>query len=139
MKNIIKRSLVLLFTLALLFSANAQLSGCSDLSLRQRATQTSETGQNETEYSLINIPISRNGVELHLDCMTVKDSSPQKNILLTHGVGWILPVSVSREPSATAFYPIPITRRRIFTPLCRRLWRKAVRTRLICWAGAGER
>ena len=86
MKNILKRSLVLLFTLALLFSANAQLSGCSDLSLRQRATQTSETGQNETEYSLINIPISRNGVELHLDCMTVKDSSPQKNILLTHGV-----------------------------------------------------
>ncbi|MBQ1617386.1 MAG: hypothetical protein II086_09025, partial [Ruminococcus sp.] len=86
MKNILKRSLVLLFTLALLFSATGQLSGCSDLSLRQRATQTSETGQNETEYSLINIPISRNGVELHLDCMTVKDSSPQKNILLTHGV-----------------------------------------------------
>lgn len=86
MKNIFKSTLVLLLSAALLFSAATQLSGCSDLSLRQPTAQASETGLNETDFSLTTIPLSRNGIELHLDRMTVKDSSPKRNILLTHGV-----------------------------------------------------
>ena len=79
-----------MFTLVLLFSAATQLSGCSDSCLNQSAAQTSETGQNETDYSLTTIPLNRNGIELHLDRMTLKDSSPQKNILLTHGVTYAM-------------------------------------------------
>lgn len=86
MNIIFKRTLALLFTLTLLFSAVTHLSGCSDSPLHQPTALTSETGQNETEYLLTNVPLSRNGIELHLDRMTLKDASPQKNILLTHGV-----------------------------------------------------
>lgn len=31
-------------------------------------------------------PLERNGIALHLDCMTAKDETPSKNILLVHGV-----------------------------------------------------
>ena len=86
MKNILKRILVLLFTLTLLLLVATYLSSCSDLSLGQSTAHVSENGQNETEYLLTNIPLSRNGIELHLDRMTLKDTSPQRNILLTHGV-----------------------------------------------------
>lgn len=31
-------------------------------------------------------PLERNGIALHLDCMTTEDKTPKKNILLIHGV-----------------------------------------------------
>lgn len=40
----------------------------------------------EINYTKTTYPISRNGVELHLDRTTADGATPEKNILLTHGV-----------------------------------------------------
>ena len=37
-------------------------------------------------YTYTEIPLERNGISLHLDCMTVKGENPGKNILLVHGL-----------------------------------------------------
>lgn len=44
-----------------------------------------ETAQAVT-YSCQEYPLVRNGLDLHLDCMEVEGSSPEKSILLIHGV-----------------------------------------------------
>lgn len=47
------------------------------------------SGQNsnlEIIYDYAEYPMERNGVELHLDCMSVNGKEPQKDILLIHGV-----------------------------------------------------
>jgi len=38
------------------------------------------------DYAYTEIPLERNGIGLHLDCMTVKGENREKNILLIHGV-----------------------------------------------------
>ncbi len=43
--------------------------------------QTQEKSFTYSEY-----PLERNGIALHLDCMTVKGETPSENILLVHGV-----------------------------------------------------
>ena len=43
-------------------------------------------GKNEIIYDYTEYPLERNGVKLHLDCMSVKGKEPQKDILLIHGV-----------------------------------------------------
>lgn len=37
-------------------------------------------------YIAETIPLSRNGISLHLDCTTLKDTTPERQILLIHGV-----------------------------------------------------
>ena len=37
-------------------------------------------------YSYTEYPLARNGIDLHLDCMQVEGTQPDKNILLIHGV-----------------------------------------------------
>ncbi|MBR5572533.1 MAG: alpha/beta fold hydrolase [Oscillospiraceae bacterium] len=37
-------------------------------------------------YIYREIPLRHNGIELHLDCLTLADGAPQKQILLIHGV-----------------------------------------------------
>lgn len=91
MNTISKRTICLLLSGALFLSAIAAFSGCTDnnTALQQSSAvsaTSSETVNAETQYSYMEYPLSRNGIDLHLDCTKVKDSSPSKNILLTHGV-----------------------------------------------------
>lgn len=91
MNTISKRTICLLLSGALFLSAIAAFSGCTDnnTALQQSSAvsaTSSETVNAETQYSYMEYPLSRNEIDLHLDCTKVKDSSPSKNILLTHGV-----------------------------------------------------
>jgi hypothetical protein len=43
-------------------------------------------GQEDLDYSYEEYPLERNGIALHLDCMKLEDTKPEKNILLIHGV-----------------------------------------------------
>lgn len=91
MSIISKRTICLFLSCALFLSALTAFSGCSDnnTALQQSsavsATST-ETANTEIQYSYNEYPLSRNSTPLHLDCIKLKDSSPSKNILLTHGV-----------------------------------------------------
>ncbi|MCR5747359.1 MAG: alpha/beta hydrolase [Lachnospiraceae bacterium] len=40
----------------------------------------------ETEFYYSEIPLERNGIDLHLDCIFAEGEKPQKDILLIHGV-----------------------------------------------------
>ena len=99
MNTMSKRTISLLLSGTLLLSALAAFSGCTDNNTSQSSvvsvtssetlnteTTSSEAVSTETQYSYTEYPLSRNGIDLHLDCIKVKDSSPSKNILLTHGV-----------------------------------------------------
>ena len=37
-------------------------------------------------YTYKEFPLTRNGIALHLDCLTMAGAVPQKHILLVHGV-----------------------------------------------------
>ena len=39
-----------------------------------------------TQYSTHEYPLERNGIMLHLDCVTEDGTEPENNILLIHGV-----------------------------------------------------
>ncbi|MBR0367385.1 MAG: alpha/beta fold hydrolase [Clostridia bacterium] len=45
-----------------------------------------EPAEDEPLYDYTVLPLERNGVALHLDCVTLRGSAPRRNILLTHGV-----------------------------------------------------
>ncbi|MBR1735700.1 MAG: alpha/beta hydrolase, partial [Firmicutes bacterium] len=49
-------------------------------------TEINNEIKDETVYDRVLVPLERNGVELHLECIKVKDTDPEKNILLNHGV-----------------------------------------------------
>ena len=66
---------VLLLVLCMLFT------GCASA-----APKSGASAAGGTEYVLDVVPLSRNGVELHLDRMRVRGTEPEKNILLMHGV-----------------------------------------------------
>ena len=38
------------------------------------------------EYTYEEFPLERNGIALHLDCVTVEGAAPDRNILLVHGL-----------------------------------------------------
>ena len=83
-----RKSIGLLLSFALVFSA-AAFCGCSNnAEISQFVTTASDIDlvQDATEYSSSVVPLSRNGVELHLERLTVKNTSPERNILLAHGV-----------------------------------------------------
>ena len=50
-----------------------------------QAEQPAKENRN-AEYTCEVVPLERNGVSLHLDCMKCEDAQPGKNILLIHGV-----------------------------------------------------
>lgn len=62
------------------------LCGCSNDAASSQSVEVTEATVSETEYSYFTVPLNRNGIELHLDCTTVKDTKPERNILLLHGV-----------------------------------------------------
>ena len=51
----------------------------------EQKKQNSATGQS-VSYSYTEYPLERNGIDLHLDCMTAAGTNPDRNILLIHGV-----------------------------------------------------
>ena len=66
--------------LCILFSF-CVIAGC-DKNPNNSGTATADA----VDYTYKEIPLERNGIRLHLDCMTVKGEAPEKNILLIHGV-----------------------------------------------------
>ena len=68
------------------------LAACGESSDTKATENYSETtaktvsAEKEAEYTYEEYPLSRNDIDLHLDCVTVKGAEPEKNILLTHGV-----------------------------------------------------
>ena len=47
-----------------------------------------EPAPDAPEYDYTVLPLERNGVALHLDCVSLRGGAPQRNILLTHGGGF---------------------------------------------------
>lgn len=66
--------------ICILFSFSI-LAGCS---AEKGAGQATEADTKDYVYT--ETPLERNGIQLHLDCMTVKGGTREKNILLVHGV-----------------------------------------------------
>ncbi len=69
-RSLIRNGLVCAVLAALL------LLGCAPAFAEDRAA----------EYSCEVFPLERNGLSLHLDCMKLQDTEPEKHILLIHGV-----------------------------------------------------
>lgn len=59
------------------------LAGCKNDNNNQVVTDATAV---KAEYTYTEYPLERNGIRLHLDCMTEEGASPEKNILLIHGV-----------------------------------------------------
>ena len=77
-----KRICSLLILLILLVCMNT-LSGCASDN-----TSGDESGTEQetvTEYSYQEYPLMRNNIDLHLDCVSVEKTQPEKSILLVHG------------------------------------------------------
>ena len=77
-----KRICSLLILLILLVCMNT-LSGCASDN-----TSGDESGTKQetvTEYSYQEYPLMRNNIDLHLDCVSVEKTQPEKSILLVHG------------------------------------------------------
>ena len=87
MKPITKAIAVILALLMIVSLAACE--GSCDTKATENHTQTAAdtvSDEEETEYTYEEYTLNRNNIDLHLDCVTVKDSAPEKNILLTHGV-----------------------------------------------------
>ncbi len=66
----------------------AILTGCGH-SVKQAQKIKNTNSKHEyacTEYTYSEYTVKRNGLKLHLDCMTTKGAHPKKDILLIHGV-----------------------------------------------------
>ena len=68
--------------LSIALAAAFVIIGCGNVNV----TINSPNEQSVIEYSDDVCPLERNGIELYLSGMSVKDTRPQKNILLVHGV-----------------------------------------------------
>ncbi len=85
MKQLLKKTIGIILSAALLTGMVFSLSGCNDQSDNPQPSQT-VTAEAEKSYTVIDFPLTRNGIALHLDRTTADGTEPQKNILLTHGV-----------------------------------------------------
>lgn len=72
---------VLMYRIICLMICAALLSGC-DVNIKLSGQQT----QSASEYCDEVYPLERNGIDLHLDRVSMKEADPEKNILLIHGV-----------------------------------------------------
>lgn len=93
MKQLLKHTLVIIAAIVLTAIITLIVSGCSKSSDNIKSTgtdtpQATETVAQETEsaYTVTEYPLTRNNIDLHLDCTTPDGAEPEKNILLTHGV-----------------------------------------------------
>ncbi len=78
-KNIGKISIFIV----MLFLCITAVAGCGITNKNSAGTKTPEAA---VEYSYKEVPLERNGIALHLDCMTSESTKANKNILLIHGV-----------------------------------------------------
>ena len=74
-RTILRYRIICLIICALL------LTGC-DVNIKMSAPEA----RSSVEYSDELFPLERNGIELYLDRVSIKDADPEKNILLIHGV-----------------------------------------------------
>ena len=81
-KKMISRSICLLISVLFLF---CMITGCGG-EYNASPAVTAEEADNKAEYSSFEVPLERNGIGLHLVCMTVNGAKTDKNILLIHGV-----------------------------------------------------
>ena len=72
----------LITVMILLVLCLALLPGCADS--RSGNEAAAEQG-NASEYSYTVFPLTRNDIDLHLDCVTGENAEKDKNILLVHG------------------------------------------------------
>ncbi|MBQ3285859.1 MAG: alpha/beta fold hydrolase [Ruminococcus sp.] len=91
MKLILKRMIAVILTVALTVCAAVAVSGCNsagDLKPTNEALQPTQAVTDEAEraFTVTEYPLARNDIDLHLDCTTLDGETPEKNILLTHGV-----------------------------------------------------
>ena len=56
------------------------ITGCASTGTGEVSTAAVHDAYSYAEY-----PLERNGISLHLDCMKVENTEPEKNILLVHG------------------------------------------------------
>ncbi len=68
--------------LSILF-CSCLISGCN---IKINSQTVQEQTADTSEYAYSEYSLERNGIPLHLDCMTLKGDTPDKNILLIHGV-----------------------------------------------------
>lgn len=65
------------------------LSGCQkndqEPSVEMNETMIEQKTEN-VQYSYTEYPLNRNGINLHLDCLALEGTQPEKQILLVHGV-----------------------------------------------------
>ena len=92
MKQIQKRILAAILAVFITVCAACTVTGCSAADGKQptdadaaRSTEPAVESA-ETTFTVTGYPLSRNGVDLHLDCTAADGTTPKKNILLTHGV-----------------------------------------------------
>jgi pimeloyl-ACP methyl ester carboxylesterase len=93
MKQIVKRTLAVILAAVLTAGIAFTMTGCGENSDSAQPTitdapQAAETVTEEAQYTftVTEYPLTRNNVDLHLDCTTPDGAQPEKNILLTHGV-----------------------------------------------------
>ena len=85
MKQIWKSTLAVVLAAVLTAGMVFTMSGCDS---HTDSTQPTEATAEEAAdaFTVTAYPLTRNNVDLHLDCTTLDGAEPQKNILLTHGV-----------------------------------------------------
>ncbi|MDO4803413.1 MAG: alpha/beta fold hydrolase [Lachnospiraceae bacterium] len=59
------------------------LAACAGAEETQKQISTMEQS---VSYSYTEYPLERNGIDLHLDCLSVMGTNPDRNVLLIHGV-----------------------------------------------------
>ena len=95
--KIIKRIPCILLGIVLALGVTACNVTINGVSLSDEVKVNEENGEDNNrkinskdtpsyKYTYNEFPLERNGISLHLDCMTTEVSDPQKNILLIHGV-----------------------------------------------------
>ena len=85
MKQLLKKTIGIILSATLLTGMAFSLSGCNDQPENPQPSQT-VTAEAEKSYTVIEFPLTRNGIALHLDRTTADGTKSRKNILLTHGV-----------------------------------------------------
>ena len=75
MKNRLFRSLIFILLCICV------LTGC-----KKEVNVSQQNNKAEITYEYVEYPLERNGVNLHLDCMSVSGKETGKDILLIHGV-----------------------------------------------------
>ena len=84
-----KKKIAILLLSVMMFSFSAcapQKETKAEVSAQSNASVSADESKDEISYTKTAYPLSRNGVELHLDRTVANGTTPQKNILLTHGV-----------------------------------------------------